>query len=78
MPLSSSSGTSREAARQEGWELELLPGSFGAGLWLASGVVQKRMFSVCLSRQRFWPMFLFLDYTSRNHRAGRALALLSL
>lgn len=46
-----------------------------AHVWSCS---QKRMFSGCLSRQRFWPVFLFLGCTSRNHGAGRALALLSL
>ena len=78
--LGSSSGASRASVGQEGWELELLPGSFGAGLRLVPSTAvwrssQKVVFSMCLSVQHFWLVFLFLGFTSRNCRAGRALTL---
>lgn len=68
MLLSSSSGASRAAAGQEGWGLELLPGSFGAGLRLTPFAAvwssRKTMFAVRLGVQCFW--LIFLGFTSRN------------
>lgn len=43
MLLSSSSSAYQVAARQEGWELELLPGSFAAGLWLVPSSLEEFM-----------------------------------